>query len=105
MTFKEFVEERIMCDPEDQEPFCPFATPNCMGYCDVAYSEHCYSCEEALGEYVMKTYGCGDYLFERVDRRFDYSKGMTPDECLEATEDCLNNLEKWEAEAHENLAE
>ena len=66
MTFDEFVEERISSVPEeDMEPFCPFRTPNAMGYCDCAYSESCYSCEESLGEYVMR-YRDPD-LFDRVN--------------------------------------
>ena len=49
--FKEFVDKRI--DDDEPEPFCPFHfTP--MGYCDVAYSAHCYQCEESRGEWEDK---------------------------------------------------
>lgn len=105
MTYKEFVESRIECDPEEQEPFCPFSTKNCMGYCNCAYSESCYNCEESLGEYVTRTYDCGEYLCDRVFERFDYMGGLTMDQCKEFTKECLDNIKKWEDEAHENLAE
>lgn len=54
MTYKEFVEERVAISPDDMEPFCPFDSVNKMGYCNVAYSEHCYNCDESLDEYIMR---------------------------------------------------
>ena len=72
MTYQEFVEQRIEIGPDDErEPFCPFRTPNCMGYCDVAYSEYCYSCEESLGEYVTRYCNGGDRLCGRIMDRFE----------------------------------
>ena len=67
MTYDEFVGKRItLPDGEEEEPFCPFHTPNHMGYCDRAYSEACRSCEESLGEYVLKNFENGERIYQRI---------------------------------------
>lgn len=103
MTYQEFVEERIQCDPDDREPFCPFNSPNCMGYCNTAYSESCYCCEESLCEYAMRYYGRGPEVMDEIFDKFDYTDGMTHDECVEATDKCMKEMETWEV-PNENLA-
>ena len=71
MTFRQFVDRRITLEnPDDEEPFCPFRTPSCMGYCNSAYSDACYGCEEALGEYVMKEYNAGEKMCRILMERF-----------------------------------
>ena len=47
MTYEEFVNRRISIQPEEMEPFCPFG----VGYCDNAYSDKCYGCEDSWFEY------------------------------------------------------
>lgn len=46
-----FVRKRI--DTQDVEPFCPFG----CAYCDVAYTEHCYWCEEPRKEWLNEQTG------------------------------------------------
>ena len=104
MTYQEFVEERIQCDPDDREPFCPFNSPNCMGYCNAAYSGACYECEESLDEYVMKTYGYAEQMMENIMHEFNYEHGMTAEECRTATERYLNSPYEWKENTNENLA-
>ena len=71
MTFRQFVDQRITLENEDEEePFCPFHTPDCMGYCNSAYSDACYGCEEAFGEYVMKEYGANEETCGILMERF-----------------------------------
>ena len=71
MTFRQFVDRRITLEnPDDEEPFCPFHTPYCMGYCNSAYSDACYGCEEAFGEYVMKEYGASEETCSILMERF-----------------------------------
>ncbi len=36
---------------EEKGPFCPFRGPNHIGYCNVAYTDRCFTCEEAIGAY------------------------------------------------------
>ena len=48
LKYEEFVRKRINIPKEETDPFCPFI----IGYCDVAYSEYCYSCVESW--YVFK---------------------------------------------------
>lgn len=36
---------------EEKRPFCPFCGPNHIGYCNVAYTDRCFTCEEAIGAY------------------------------------------------------
>ena len=45
--FKTHVEKAL--DNPDPEPFCPFIF---SGYCNDAYSDICYSCEEAIRDYL-----------------------------------------------------
>lgn len=47
--FKEFVARRLAAD--EREPFCPFNGPDKIGYCNIAYSDHCYHCDESWGEW------------------------------------------------------
>jgi len=45
----------ITGDDVESEPFCPFGSPLFkFGYCDVAYSDRCYSCEESRNAYLAK---------------------------------------------------
>jgi hypothetical protein len=46
-------EEWVKDFPKDweREPFCPFPGPNKVGYCNVAYTDHCVTCPEALAAY------------------------------------------------------
>ena len=91
MTYKEFVRRRITpSDPEEREPFCPFSTPNCMGYCNVAYSESCYSCEESLGEYVLNYIDNGKELYPRIEDTFE--SGHTLMWYVEKTEEFLKEI-------------
>ncbi len=48
-TFKEWVDQRL--NAGEPEPFCPFLGPSTVGYCDRAYSDECYVCGEAKGEW------------------------------------------------------
>jgi predicted Fe-S protein YdhL (DUF1289 family) len=71
VTFRQFVDQRITLEnKDDEEPFCPFHSPNCMGYCNVAYSDACYGCEEAMGEYVMQEYGASEKMCRILMERF-----------------------------------
>ena len=45
--FKKYVKKAL--DNPDPEPFCPFIFG---GYCNDAYTEICYSCEEAIKYYL-----------------------------------------------------
>lgn len=51
MMYKEFVKQRISIPIEEAEPFCPFG----ISYCNDAYSEKCYSCQESWNEYIVNT--------------------------------------------------
>lgn len=104
MTYREFVEERIAVGDVDMEPFCPFNTPRCMGCCNAAYSGACYECEESLGEYVMKTYGCAEQMMDNIMHKFNYEHGMTAEECRAATERCLSSPDEWKENTNEDLA-
>ena len=50
--FKAWIARRL--DTDESEPFCPFFGPEKVGYCDMAYSDECYNCEEAKGEWEAK---------------------------------------------------
>lgn len=43
LKYEAFVRETIDIPREETEPFCPFT----IGYCDVAYSEFCFICQES----------------------------------------------------------
>ncbi len=46
MTKEEFMEWLQGISEDELEPFCPFNHPWFgHGYCNVAYSMHCYDCE------------------------------------------------------------
>lgn len=47
MTYEEYVRRTL--SEHESEPFCPF---DFFGYCDAAYSDACYSCEESMKDYV-----------------------------------------------------
>ena len=50
-SFTEFVAGGLR--GKEREPFCPFGT---CGYCDIAFSNHCYHCdyaEEAYDQYKV----------------------------------------------------
>ncbi len=51
-TFEEFVKQ-VISPPggTKREPFCPFAGKGRVGYCDVAYSNACLLCQEAIDDY------------------------------------------------------
>ena len=91
MTYQKFVGKRItLSEREEREPFCPFSTPNCMGYCNSAYSEFCYSCEESLGEYVLKHSDNGKELYQRIEDTFE--SGHTLAWYTEKTEEFLKEI-------------
>lgn len=43
LKYEDFVRKTIDVPREETEPFCPFT----IGYCDVAYSEFCFICQES----------------------------------------------------------
>lgn len=43
LKYEDFVRNTIDVPREETEPFCPFT----IGYCDVAYSEFCFICQES----------------------------------------------------------
>ena len=45
-SFTEFVAGGLR--GKEREPFCPFGT---SGYCDIAFSNHCYNCDDAKEAY------------------------------------------------------
>ena len=53
-TYKDWVTRRIAVPVDEMEPFCPFYGPEKTGYCNMAYSDNCYACEEARGEWEVK---------------------------------------------------
>lgn len=44
---EDYIEKFLKAEPE---PFCPF--PTTMGYCNVAYSDHCRNCPEPVKAYT-----------------------------------------------------
>ena len=49
-----FVRNRIDVSFNEMEPFCPFWTEECVGYCNGAYTDKCYSCECPIQEWIGK---------------------------------------------------
>lgn len=49
MTFEEWVSQRLKNG--EPEPMCPFLGPHRIMYCDKAFSDTCFNCEEARGEF------------------------------------------------------
>ena len=67
MNYIDFVDDRFgPYDEWEEEPFCPFHTPECMGYCDAAYTHHCYGCPESLGEYFLEHCVNGEEMYRRL---------------------------------------
>ncbi len=68
IEYEEFVKRRIIDTPyEEVELFCPFSGDRLIGYCNSAYSNLCYRCEEPRAEYNNKMYGDSIALLEKYN--------------------------------------
>lgn len=63
-SFTEFVAGGLR---GEREPFCPFGT---CGYCNMAYSNHCYHCDYAVEAYEWMKLGDIEEIlrFRHLDR-------------------------------------
>ena len=53
-TYHEFVDDILDTIDELKGPFCPFNSPKFgHGYCNGAYSEQCYKCDESKESYIL----------------------------------------------------
>ena len=63
-SFTEFVAGGLR--GKEREPFCPFGSVH--GYCNTAYSNHCYHCDDAKEAYEWYKLGDIEETLRHLDR-------------------------------------